>query len=250
MIGTLWENEVAGRRTFIWVAITIACIVAASMPSWFDFSLRRAATLQGNEVASAVLVNFRSFPRFVETQWAGRSLPQLLFLIALITGAGAIAGEREARTLPLLRALGVPLQTVVAVKYLVYAALLSVAALSCTTVIAVHALIRQVPVSWEGLIVATLVALLNACAFLAIVFAGSALASRAVIGGVYGLLIGVVLVALFWPFGINAMELGGNLFGTDGALNSQAVVRAVASGVVLLGAGLAATFTIVRRRAG
>jgi ABC-type transport system involved in multi-copper enzyme maturation permease subunit len=234
MIGVLYEKEIAQRRAFIWIAIAIVCIVAGAMPQWFSYSLQRAAQNPSNEMTFAVLYNFRSYGRFAEVQWAARSLPQLIVVLALLMGAGALAGEREDCTLPVTGRLGVRLRTLVLVKFGSLSAVLALAAACSTVVIVVHSRLAQLPLDVEALVFATAIGLLNALAFLAVVMLGSALASRSVFGGIYGLLIGVALVVLFWPLGVNAMELATNLFAADGRLLAANAARDVTLGMAIL----------------
>jgi ABC-type transport system involved in multi-copper enzyme maturation permease subunit len=218
------------------------------MPAWFTFSLKRAMLNPANDMTSAVLYNFRSFARFADVQWAARSLPELLFVLALLMGAGALAGEREAHTLPLVSNLGVRMRTLVLVKFGAYAAVIGVAAFSATVVILVHAWLNHLPVGGSMLLLATAVGFLNVLAFLAVVMLGSALASRPVYAGIYGLLIGFALLALFVPFGLNAMELPANLFAVDGSLVAANLARDVVCAFTILSICLGASVLAAEQR--
>ncbi len=248
MIATLTGKEANARGQFYAFALIVAAMVAAAMPFWFNFSLHQAFHRPINEVSSGVLVNFRSYPHFITAQWAARTLPQVLFLIALFGGSSAIVSEREARTMSTLGAMGVPLRTIVLVKYAVVALYVTIAAVLTTVVILVHSAVEQMGVPVGSTLLASCVALLNAFAFLSVCFLASALASRAPFAALYALVIGFAVVGVLYPLGLNGMALPDGLYAADGSLDPVHLVRAVTVAIAIAAAALFAAVVVTQER--
>jgi ABC-type transport system involved in multi-copper enzyme maturation permease subunit len=197
-----------------------------------------------------VLRNFRSYALFIEQQWCARGLPRLLCLLALLGGAGAIAGEREAHTWPLVYRSGVPLRSVVLVKYLVLATWLKIVCVGSIVVLALHTLIARLPFPLVPVLVTVLIAYLTSLAFLAVVFAAGAFVGRTVAAGGIALVAGFAVAGLLTLAGFNGTALGADVFASDGSLLAGRVVSVLlvclALTVVALGLAL---FEVDRRRA-
>jgi ABC-type transport system involved in multi-copper enzyme maturation permease subunit len=218
MLRELSRKEYIERKPLLAIAFTLVLIVTAVMPFLFSYSLGRAVAHAGNETAQAVLANFRSYPFFLESDWLARNVARILCLLALIAGAGAIAGEREARTLPLLYTSSVPLAGVVVVKFLVIAAWLFLVTFSSLGVLAAHSLVERQPFPVIELTVASFVAWSNALAFLGVVFAASAFSKRTIVAAACALVVGVAIAALLAPLGLNGTALATNVIGVDGSV--------------------------------
>lgn len=250
MIRELARKEYVERKALLAIAYTLVLIVTAILPFFFGFSLHRALTQGANETATLVLRNFRSYPAFVETQWCARSLPRLLCLLALVGGAGALAGEREGHTWPLLYRSSAPLRAVVGVKYGVLALWLFTVTLASSIVLAVHGAIAHQPFPLVPIAVTSTLAFATSLAFLSVVFAAGAFVSRAAVAALLALVAGFALAAALVPFGLNATALGADLFATDGSIDwtRAGVELGVALAIAAAGYALALWQTV--RRAG
>jgi len=228
VIAAIARNEVRQRRVLLGLAFVLVCLIAATMPFWFAFSLRQAALHPGNASAADVLRNFRSYAFFLESTWLARGLGRTLMLLALVAGAGAIAGEREARTLPLLVQSAMSLGTVAAIKYVAIATWLFLVAFSSAGVLTALSLSMGHPTPAVAIVIASGIAWANAVAFLAIVAFASALARRTIVAAGLALVFGVLVAAAFAPFGVNATALGAVVVGPGGALDTTQAIRAFA----------------------
>ncbi len=218
MIRELSRKEYVERKPLLGIAFVLVLAVTASIPFVFAYSLKHAFANLGNDTAQLVLVNFRSYAVFVESQWLARNLARILCLLALIAGAGAIAGEREARTLPLLYTSSLSMHSVAAVKFCVIAAWLFLVTFASLGVLTAHSLVERLPLPIDDVVVASVVALANALAFLAVVFAASAIANRTVYAAGIALVLGFSMAYVLHFFGLNGTALATNVIAVDGSL--------------------------------
>ena len=251
MIREVYRKELLSQRALFAIAFVIVLLVTAAIPFFFDLSLKRAVLSVSNETTQAVLRNFRSYPVYIESQWLARNFSRILCLLAVIAGAGAIAGERENRTLPLLYRSSVPLSTIALMKFVFIAVWLAIVAASSTGVLAALSLGETHPFSVLDIAVASVVAWANAMAFLGVVFAASAFTSRTWIAAVLAVAAGFLVAFALAPLGLNGTALALNVFGVDGAVSwpLAGVDVLVAFAVSALGLLLAIVETD-RRRAG
>ena len=248
MIRELSRKEYVERKALLAIAFVLVLAVTAAIPLVFTYSLRAALHAASNETAQIVLRNFRSYAVFVETQWLAQNLARVLCLLALLAGAGAIAGEREARTLPLLYTSSVPLRSVIVVKFVLIAAWLLLVTFGSLGVLAAHSLLRGLPFPAVGLAVASLVAWCNATAFLGVVFAASAVANRTIVAAALAVAAGFGMAGLLVPLGINGTALATNLFAVDGGVVWSNAWLDVLASFAIACAGMLATFVEVDRR--
>ncbi|MBD5654172.1 MAG: ABC transporter permease subunit [Candidatus Eremiobacteraeota bacterium] len=248
MIRELSRKEYIERKPLLAIALTLVLVVTALIPLAFTFSLQHAIRSVGNETAQLVLINFRSYQVFLESEWLARNLARILCLLALIAGAGAIAGEREARTLPLLYTSSVRLDAVVVVKFCVIAVWLLLVTFASTAVLAAHSLLEKLPFPVLDITVASFVAWANAMAFLGVVFAASAIAKRTIVATVLALVFGFAMAGALVPLGLNGTALASNIFAVDGSIfwKSAWLDVLVSFGIVCL--GMLVTFAEVERR--
>ncbi len=242
MIRIVGRKEIGQRRLLLGIAFGLVLLLSATMPFLYAYSLRHASLAGANETAQLVLQNFRSYAVFVESNWLSRSLARVLMLLALLAGAGAIAGEREARTFPLLVASSVPVRVIVLLKYLVVVSWLLLIVLASTAVLAAHSLVEAQPLPIGGAVVASLVSFANAAAFLAVVFAASSVTTRTIYAGALALVVGFSTAFLLRAAGLDGTALGTNLFGSDGGILWNRAVADVAVSAGLVVAGLAVAF--------
>jgi ABC-type transport system involved in multi-copper enzyme maturation permease subunit len=244
------RKEYVERKLLMSIAFTLILIVTAILPFFFVFSLQHSFLQRANDTAAIILLNFRSYAVFVEAQWCARGLPRLLCLLALIAGAGAIAGEREAHTWPLVYRSAVPLRTIVFVKYGVLALWLAIVAAASVVVLGLHSLIAKLPFPTLDVAVTTFVAYATSLAFLALVFAASAFVSRTIFAAGIALAAGFAVAGILTLIGFNGTALGANLFGTDGAILGANLAKSLGACAVIAVAGLGLTvFEVDRRRA-
>jgi len=145
VIRELSRKEYVEHKPLLAIAFTLVLAVTAAIPFVFPYLLQHAVRAVDKETAQLVLTNFRSYAVFVESEWLARNLARILCLLALLAGAGAIAGEREARTLPLLYVSSVPLRSVVVVKFCVIAAWLLLVTFASAGVLSAHSLVEKLP---------------------------------------------------------------------------------------------------------
>jgi ABC-type transport system involved in multi-copper enzyme maturation permease subunit len=218
MIRAVSQKEYVERKPLLAIALVVVLILAASMPFLFAYTIKRAMAAGANEGAQLVLHSLRSYEFFIESSWCARNLSRLLCLLALLAGAGALAGERENRTLPLLYTSSVSLRAVTFVKFGVIATWLMLVTLTSAGVLAAHSLIERLPFPALDVMVASLVAWGNALAFLAVVFAASSLAPRTIFAGIGALIAGFAIAAAVAPLGLNGTALATNVFASDGSV--------------------------------
>jgi len=187
------------------------------MPFLFTFSLKHALAA-GTAETQQILSNFRSYQFFIESNWCARNLSRVLCLLALLAGAGAIAGEREGRTLPLLYTSAAPLRVVTLVKFGVIATWLLLVTFASAGVLAAHSLVERLPFPAVDVLLASIVAWGNAVAFLAVVFAASSLAPRTIFAAAGAVVAGFLIAAAVAPLGLNGTALATNLFANDGSV--------------------------------
>ncbi|MBD5633727.1 MAG: ABC transporter permease subunit [Candidatus Eremiobacteraeota bacterium] len=250
MIRELSRKEYVSRKPLLAIAFTLVLVVTASIPFVFTYSLKHAIAHVGNESAEIVLTNFRSYAVFVESQWLARNLARILCLLALIAGAGAIAGEREARTLPLLYTSSASMHFVAAVKFCVIAVWLFLVTFASFGVLTAHSLVERLPLPIDDVAVASAVAWANAMAFLAVVFAASSLVKRTIFAGLLALALGFALAGVLHLFGLNGTALATNVIAVDGSLLWQnAWLDVLVSFLIVLAGMLVAFVEVDRRRA-
>jgi len=242
MIRALSRKEVVERKALLAIAFALVVAVAASMPFVFSYSLQRALAHYTNESAIEVLRNFRSYALFIESQWLARNLSRVLCLLGLIAGAGAIAGERENKTLPLLYTSSVSLRSVVIATWLFLVTFASLGILSALS------LVRGESLPATGMIVASAVAWANAMAFLGVVFAASAFSRRTVVAAPCALVAGVLIAVALAPLGLNGTAFATNVFAVDGSVIWTNAWLDVLVSFTIACAGLLATFVEADRR--
>jgi ABC-type transport system involved in multi-copper enzyme maturation permease subunit len=248
VIRELSRKEYVQRKPLLAIAFALVLFVTALMPFAFVFSLQHAIRSVGNETAQLVLLNFRSYQVFLESQWLARNLARILCLLALIAGASAIAGEREARTLPLLYTSSVRLHDVVIVKFCVIAVWLLLVTFASTAVLAANSTVEKLPFPVLDITVASVVAWANAMAFLGVVFAASAIATRTVVAAALALVFGFGMAGALVPLGLNGTALATNIFAVDGSIfwKPAWLDILVSFGIACL--GMLVTFSEVDRR--
>ncbi len=218
MIGALVRKEYEQNKKVLSLALIFVLLVTATMPYFFQFALKHAFTLADDATSQGILRNFRSYAVFLETPWLARNLAWLLFLLAVLAGAGAIAGERESRTLPLLYQSSLPLRDVVLVKFAVIAAFLLLVTFASDLVLAIHSFFGHLPFPLLEVTLASLVAWTNALAFLGVVFIASAFAPRTAYAGLAAFAMGFAIFGALALLKVNVSELAANLFAVDGAI--------------------------------
>jgi len=248
MIRALSRKEVVERKALLAIAFALVVAVAASMPFVFSYSLQRALAHYTNESAIEVLRNFRSYALFIESQWLARNLSRVLCLLGLIAGAGAIAGERENKTLPLLYTSSVSLRSIVIVKFVVIATWLFLVTFASLGILSALSLVRGESLPATGMIVASAVAWANAMAFLGVVFAASAFSRRTVVAAPCALVAGVLIAVALAPLGLNGTAFATNVFAVDGSVIWTNAWLDVLVSFTIACAGLLATFVEVDRR--
>ena len=250
MIRELSRKEYVERKPLLAIALVLVLMVTASMPFVFAYSLKHAIAAAGNDTAQIVPTNFRSYQEFIESTWLARNLSRILCLLALIAGAGAIAGEREARTLPLLYTSSVSLVGVAAVKFCVIAVWLLLVTFASLGVLTAHSLVEKMPLPIEAVAVASAVAWANAMAFLAVVFAASALVKRTIFAALLALAFGFTTAGVLQLFGLNGTALATNVIAVDGSLLwRNAWLDVLVSFLIVLVGMLVAFVEVDRRRA-
>lgn len=249
MIRELARKEYVERKPLMAIGFILVLIVTAILPFFFAYSLKHALQQGANETATLVLRNFRSYAAFIEYQWSARGLPRILCLLALVGGAGMLAGEREAKTWPLLYRSAAPIGAIVGVKYGVLALWLAIVTLASTLVLAIHGAIAQESFPLAPVLVTSGIALVTAFAFLSVVFAAGAFVSRTVLAAALALAAGFGIAGVLLPFGLNATALSADLLGTDGRIDwvRAGVEATVALGIAVTGLWLAVWQTVCRR---
>jgi ABC-type transport system involved in multi-copper enzyme maturation permease subunit len=248
VIRELSRKEYVERKPLLAIAFVLVLVVTASIPFVFAYSLKHAMAAIGNDTAQLVLTNFRSYAVFVESQWLARNLARILCLLALIAGAGAIAGEREGRTLPLLYTSSVRMHSVVAIKFCVIAAWLFLVTFASFGVLTAHSLVERLPLPIDAIAVASAVAFANAMAFLAVVFAASAATNRTILAAVFALALGFGTAGVLHFFGLNGTALATNVIAVDGTVIAQNAWLDVLVSFLIVLLGMLATFIEVDRR--
>jgi ABC-type transport system involved in multi-copper enzyme maturation permease subunit len=248
VIRELTRKEYVERKPLLAIAFVLVLAVTASIPFVFTYSLKHAFVNLGNDTAQLVLINFRSYAVFVESQWLARNLARILCLLALIAGAGAIAGEREARTLPLLYTSSLSMHRVAAVKFCVIAAWLFLVTFASLGVLTAHSLIERMPLPIGDVVVASVIALANALAFLAVVFAASAMASRTAFAAGIALVLGFTMAYVLHFFGLNGTALATNVIAVDGSLIWRNAWLDILVSLLIVLLGMLVTIVEVDRR--
>ena len=248
MIREVSRKEFVARKPLLAIAFTLVLLLTAAMPFFFSFSLQRAIANPLNENAQSILRNFRSYAYFVESDWLASNLSHILCLLALVAGAGAIAGEREEKTLPLLYTSSISLRSIVVVKFCVIAAWLFLVTFSSLGVLAALSLAGGHPFPALPLLVASVVAWSNALAFLGVVFAASAFSRRTVVAAVCALVIGFAMAASVSLLGLNGTAFATNTFAVDGTVLWPQAWSDILLALAICAAGLLATFVEVDRR--
>jgi len=248
VIRELSRKEYVARKRFLAIASTLVLMLTAVIPFFFSFSLQRALASPLNENAQSVLQNFRSYKYFVESDWLASNLSHILSLLALIAGAGAIAGEREEKTLPLLYTSSISLRSIVVVKFCVIAAWLFLVTFASLGVLAVFSVVKGQTLPALPMLVASVVAWTNALAFLGVVFAASAFSRRTVVAAVCALIIGFAMAAGVSRLGLNGTAFATNVFALDGSVLWPQAWSDILLALGITGAGLLATFVEVDRR--
>jgi ABC-type transport system involved in multi-copper enzyme maturation permease subunit len=243
------RKEYVEKKPLLAIAFTLVLCVTAAIPFVFTYSLKIAyAAAATQDTAQLILANFRSYAVFVETEWLARNLARILSLLALIAGAGAIAGEREARTLPLLYTSALPLRSIAAIKFCVIAAWLFLVTFASFGVLTAHSLVERLPLPIEVVAVASVVAFANAMAFLAVVFAASSLMNRTIFAAILALVLGFGAAGVLHLFGLNGTALATNIVAVDGSVIWRNAWLDVLVSFLIVLIGLLVTFIEVDRR--
>ncbi len=248
MIRELSRKEYVERKPFLAIGFTLVLVLTAVMPFFFSFSLQRAISNPLNENAQSILRNFRSYAYFVESDWLASNLSHILCLLALIAGAGAIAGERENKTLPLLYTSSVSLRSIVIVKFVVIAAWLFLVTFASLGVLAAHSLVKGQTLPAAPMFVASVVAWGNALAFLGVVFAASAFSKRTIFAAVGALVVGFAMAAAVSPLGLNGTAFATNIFAVDGTVRWPQAWSDLLLALTIAATGMLVTFVEVDRR--
>jgi ABC-type transport system involved in multi-copper enzyme maturation permease subunit len=248
MIREITRKELLTQRALFGIGLALVLLVTAAIPPFFDLSLKRAIVSVGNETTAAVLRNFRSYPVYIESQWLARNFARILCLLAVIAGAGAIAGERENRTLPLLYRSSVPLASIVLVKFVFIAAWLALVAAASSGVLAALSLLETHPLSVVDIAIASFVAWANALAFLGVVFAASAFTNRTAIAAPLAVAAGFLISFALAPLGLNGTALALNIFDVDGSIAWPLAGVDILVALAICGLGMLATLVEVDRR--
>ncbi len=248
MIRELSRKEYVERKPFLAIGFVLVLVLTAVLPFFFSFSLQRAIANPLNENAQSILRNFRSYAYFLESDWLASNLSHILCLLALIAGAGAIAGERENKTLPLLYTSSVSLRSIVIVKFLVIAAWLFLVTFASLGVLAALSLVKGQTLPAAPMLVASVVAWGNALAFLGVVFAASAFSKRTIVAAVCALVLGFAMAAALSPLGLNGTAFATNIFAVDGTVRWPQAWSDLLLALTIAAAGVLATFVEVDRR--
>ena len=248
MIRELSRKEFVERKPFLAIGFALVLVLTAVMPFFFSFSLQRAIANPLNENTQSILRNFRSYAYFVESDWLASNLSHILCLLALIAGAGAIAGERENKTLPLLYTSSVSMRSIVVVKFVVIAAWLFLVTFASLGVLAAYSLVRVQALPAAPMLVASVVAWGNALAFLGVVFAASAFSRRTIVAAVCALVLGFAMAAALSPLGLNGTAFATNVFAVDGSVRWPQAWSDLLLAFAVACAGMLATFVEVDRR--
>ena len=248
MIRALSRKELVERKPLLAIALVLVLLLTFSLPFVFSYSLKQAFLHVDNDTAQIVRINFRSYAVFVESQWLARNLARILCLLALIAGAGAIAGEREAKTLPLLYTSSLTMWSVAAVKFCVIAVWLFLVTLGSFGVLTAHSLVERLPLPIDAAAAGSVVAFANALAFLAVVFAASAIATRTVFAAGLALVLGFGMAYVLHFFGLNGTALATNVIAVDGSVLWQNAWLDVLVSFLIVLLGLLATLVEVDRR--
>jgi ABC-type transport system involved in multi-copper enzyme maturation permease subunit len=250
VIRELARKEYVERKIMMSIGFTLVLLVTATLPFFFGYSLRHALAQGSNETATLVLRNFRSYAAFIEGQWCARSLPRVLCLLALIGGAGMLAGEREARTWPLLYRSSAPVAAIVGVKYGVLAVWLLAVTLVSALVLAIHGAIAHEPFPLVPIAVTSAIAFATALAFLSVVFAAGAFASRTAFAAALALVAGFAIAGALVPLGFNATALSADVFATDGSIDAARAGVEAGLCLFIAAAGFALAVWRTARRGG
>lgn len=248
MIRALSRKEYVARKPLLAIAFALVLMLTAAMPFFFWFSLQQAISHPLNENAQSILRNFRSYAYFVESDWLASNLSHILSLLALIAGAGAIAGEREEKTLPLLYTSSISLRSIVVVKFCVIAAWLFLVTFASLGVLAALSLVRGQTLPAMPMFVASVVAWANALAFLGVVFAASAFSRRTIVAAVCALVVGFAMAAALSRLGLNGTAFATNIFAVDGSVLWPQAWSDILLALAICATGLLATFVEVDRR--
>ena len=248
MIRAVSRKEYVARKPLLAIGFVLVLLVTAAMPFFFSFSLQRAIANPLNENAQSILRNFRSYAYFLESDWLASNLSHILSLLALIAGAGSIAGEREEKTLPLLYTSSISLCSIVTVKFCVIAAWLFLVTFASLGVLAALSIVKGQTFPTLPMIAASVVAWTNALAFLGVVFAASAFSRRTIVAAVCALVIGFAMAAAVSQLGLNGTAFATNIFAVDGSVLWPQAWSDILLALAIAGAGLLATFVEVDRR--
>jgi ABC-type transport system involved in multi-copper enzyme maturation permease subunit len=249
MIVALSSREFAKRRIYIAVGVFIVCVVTAIMPFFYLLSLNGAEHARNvNDVVLNVKHDFGTYRTFIDKTWLGTAFVELLFALALVGGAPAIAGERDARTWPLLYLTGADRGMIVAIKFLFVAGGLALATIASAGVISAVSAVRNLQFTPDHVAIALAVSWCNAMAFLALCFATSAWSKRPIVAGATAVGIGFAFVGIFFIAKFNAMALASSIFAANGAILWGQVTFAVAFSVIFTTAGLAVTYAGLESR--
>jgi hypothetical protein len=142
----------------------------------------------------------------------------------------------------------VSLRRVVLVKFGLIAAWLWLVTFSSGLVLAIHSFFGHLPFPLLAVTLASLVAWINALAFLGIVFSTSALAPRTAYAGIAASGMGLALFGALALLKINVSELAANLFAVDGAIMRRNALSDLCVGSVIACCALFFTLREVDRR--
>jgi len=116
-LGVLVRKELRQVRWVLLVGLGLTLLFGLSLPYFYRFVSRIAGAGVGLPGLPADLIRqLTDFRLYLWANWYGKNLYQNLTVIALILGAGAVAGERARGTLPFLLTLPVSRRQVVTAK--------------------------------------------------------------------------------------------------------------------------------------
>jgi len=210
-LSVLVGKELRQVRWVLWVGLAVTLVFGLSLPYFYRFMARMAPSLgmlpgDLGELFRQQLADYRVY---LWANWYAKNLYQNLTVIALILGAGAVAGERSRGTLPFLLTLPVTRRQVITAKVVAGAAVLA----ACTVVptLAVWAsspwlggqrafgtFLLGMPTAWAGALVVLAVAMLASVFTEDVVKAGIAATVACLVLAVPGWFRSSYRLSIFW----------------------------------------------------